>query len=590
MAIARPSSAPAWKLGTGTGNSSTSSTKTITATGARRNASTGTYFKSTNTSSSSSSSSSKNYFTSFFQRIYNEIKRRPIQYATIPSIAAFVGISTNYMGVQMLFYPIQYIGTNGPFSFRLLDDYTVFYPQDYSNQNNHNHNHNNHNHNIHHHNIHHHIHNGNGNNNNINNNNIKFTPYGFLGWQGVVPARTEKMALRLVDIVTKDLLSLKQAFSNLNHVTFAKQMVQPVHEAIQRDCGTYWATALKPFLPLILSHVVKQLQEDIEQVLDLESVVLNAFVRDKVVLVELFQKVGHVELDFLVKSGFGFGLLLGLGQMVAWVVKPKMWTLPVAGALVGYITNWIAIKLLFEPADPVDFGPFVLQGLFESRQVEVSDEFAHFMESRVLSSPMLLDALTNQNEEEMFTFLRRQLPWPIPEHILRAAMEAIRTVALNPSEYEDIHSYVSQSLDIEETLSSRLKKLSSKNFEDLLHPVFQEDEIILIVVGGVLGALAGILQTRLGWGGPNARFKAALMLAGSMAASSVFFVLPNADEVMKMMGMDNNYKKIDDDDDGAVEEEEKPVVKVAPKTKIRRQNSLLRTKSMMIKEQRESEN
>ncbi len=38
------------------------------------------------------------------------------------------------------------------------------------------------------------------------------------------------------------------------------------------------------------------------------------------------------------------------------------------------MTNWIAIKLLFDPAEPVQVGPIMVQGLFESRQVEVSDE------------------------------------------------------------------------------------------------------------------------------------------------------------------------------------------------------------------------
>ena len=51
-------------------------------------------------------------------------------------------------------------------------------------------------------------------------------------------------------------------------------------------------------------------------------------------------------------------------------------------------------------------------------------------------------------------------------------------------------------MDIRRTLEHRLKRLTPKSFEDLLHPVFQEDEIILIVVGGVLGAIAGFLQLR----------------------------------------------------------------------------------------------
>lgn len=390
---------------------------------------------------------------------------------SIPAVAAFVGISTNWMGVKMLFYPIEYFGSE-------------WYRPD------------------------------------------RNTPYGIFGWQGVVPARTEKMASRLVDIITKDLLSLKEAFSYIEPHVLARLLSSPVEDAVRRESGEWWAFVLKPVLPFVLERVLVALSRDIEDVLDLPHVVLDAFVRDKVVLVELFQKVGRVELDFLVKSGFGFGFLLGLAQMGCWAMSPRMWTLPVAGSLVGYVTNWIAIKLLFEPADPIDFGPFVLQGLFESRQVEVSDEFGHFLETRVLSSPHLLDALSNHNEKELHAFLRKQLPPPIPEHVICAAIHAIQTVAANPEKYDEIHRYVSRRLNIEDTLSSRLKLLTPKNFENLLHPVFKEDEIILIVVGGVLGALAGVMQTRLGWGGHNARVKAVATLAIALTSSALFFVLP----------------------------------------------------------------
>jgi hypothetical protein len=229
-------------------------------------------------------------------------------------------------------------------------------------------------------------------------------------------------------------------------------------------------------------------------------------------------------LEFLVNSGFGFGFALGLAQMAAWAVKPAPWTLPVAGALVGYVTNWIAIKLLFEPAEPVNFADIlVVQGLFESRQIEVSDEFGDFMSKRVLSSASLLQELADGGDEgDLFKFLRRQLPYPIPHHILSAAVVAIMEVANNPRLYPELHSYVTEQLDIEETLARRLKKLTPSEFEDLLHPVFQEDETTLIATGGVLGFAAGALQTRLGWGGPGAT-KAALGTIFVTLASSFGF-------------------------------------------------------------------
>ena len=36
--------------------------------------------------------------------------------------------------------------------------------------------------------------------------------------------------------------------------------------------------------------------------------------------------------------------------------------------------------------------------------------------------------------------------------------------------------------------------LSSADFEGMLHPVFQEDEIILIAMGGLLGVVIGLVQ------------------------------------------------------------------------------------------------
>ena len=168
-------------------------------------------------------------------------------------------------------------------------------------------------------------------------------PYGFFGWQGVVPCKTEKMASRLVHIVTDRLLTVKEAFGRMEPDQLASLLLPIVEEELKNEpYGDLWVKILHPLLPRILTHVLGNLQIEIEDILDLRAVVLEAFVRDKIVLVDLFQKVGRVELDFLVESGLGFGFILGLLQMIAWVVKPKPWTLPVAGAVVGYVTNWIA--------------------------------------------------------------------------------------------------------------------------------------------------------------------------------------------------------------------------------------------------------
>lgn len=360
------------------------------------------------------------------------------------------------------------------------------------------------------------------------------TPYGILGWQGVVPTKTEIMARRLVKIVTTQLLSLEEVFGRLDPQELSRLLSPPIEAAIERDCGNVWAAIMKPVLPLLLPLLVKRLQREIDQVLDLDHIVLSAFIRDKGVLVDLFQKVGRVELEFLVNSGFGFGFLLGLAQMAAWARIPAPWTLPAAGALVGYVTNWIAIKFLFEPAEPVNVANImVIQGLFESRQVEVSDEFGQFMNQRVLNSASLLqDLASGEDKGDLYHFLRRHLPYPIPSHILKAAVAGIAEIADHPHRYPHIHRYVSDHLDIEKTLASRLKLLSPKEFEDLLHPVFQEDEMTLIATGGVLGLIAGAFQTQLGWGGVNATPRAWATIAFTLVSSALLYAHQKYEEVL----------------------------------------------------------
>ena len=46
-----------------------------------------------------------------------------------------------------------------------------------------------------------------------------------------------------------------------------------------------------------------------------------------------------------------------------------------------------------------------------------------------------------------------------------------------------LHSYTDSVMQLDDILISRLKRLTPVEFERILHPIFEEDEIILIVSG-----------------------------------------------------------------------------------------------------------
>jgi hypothetical protein len=113
----------------------------------------------------------------------------------------------------------------------------------------------------------------------------------------VVPCKTEKMAARLVHIVTERLLTVEEAFGRLDPNRLAQLLLPIIEDELLKELPQYYGEVIikliRPVLPHLLGRVMATLQKEIDGILDLKSVVLEAFVRDKKVLVELFQKVRH---------------------------------------------------------------------------------------------------------------------------------------------------------------------------------------------------------------------------------------------------------------------------------------------------------
>jgi uncharacterized membrane protein YheB (UPF0754 family) len=56
------------------------------------------------------------------------------------------------------------------------------------------------------------------------------------------------------------------------------------------------------------------------------------------------------------------------------------------------------------------------------------------------------------------------------------------------------YDYMDEVMQIEVTMRDALQAMPPDEFINILRPVFQQDEIKLIIVGGILGLAAGIIQ------------------------------------------------------------------------------------------------
>jgi uncharacterized membrane protein YheB (UPF0754 family) len=172
-------------------------------------------------------------------------------------------------------------------------------------------------------------------------------------------------------------------------------------------------------------------------------------------------------------------------------------------------TNWLALKWIFEPINPTRIGPFILQGQFLRRQKEVAAVFSKFFSEKILCSPKLWDSILNDPAttpafHELFARHFRKVLTIISLGLFRGVPEpetinlVTRTaIAKLPNHIHVLHEYVDKTLGLEETLRTKMAAMSAAKFERVLHPIFEEDELTLILAGAVLGFAAGLVQQGL---------------------------------------------------------------------------------------------
>ncbi len=404
----------------------------------------------------------------YFWEIYNAVSTFITtywEYILIPIISAVIGWGTNVLALKMTFYPLDFIGIR---------------------------------------------------------------PY--FGWQGIIPAKAARMAGMAVDLMTTNLIKIEDQFARLDPKTVSREMkpeldrvaVEIINKVAQAQFPTLWKYATPGMKKRIYSDVAKDLPAVVEEMMvdfknnitdlfDLRGMVIDTLLEDKTLLNTIFIKCGEKEFKFIENSGFYFGFIFGLLQMWLWFYYTNWWILPVAGLIVGYATNWLALKLIFSPQKPIRIGKFVIQGLFIKRQKEVAVEYAKIISLRILTAENVYDNIlygkASDRLSEIVQFHIQKIVDQVGDNygnvmevMSKKRIDVIRNIVAFHFDYDfpiiirKIYDYTEEALDIENTLRDKMSGLAPEEFQSFLRPVFQEDELKLILVGAFLGFVAGLVQ------------------------------------------------------------------------------------------------
>ena len=265
--------------------------------------------------------------------------------------------------------------------------------------------------------------------------------------------------------------------------------------------------------PQFLSAFIADMQTNILSILDIQEMCVQKCVENKEKLNKIFTECGKKEFAFIRLSGFYFGFLFGCIQMTIFMFYDKNWLLPVCGFIVGWFTNYLALKVIFRPIQPKKVcGKFHLQGLFLKRQNEVSETFARVNCVELLDTETMWNFILHGSNKSKFQALLRAHSIVFTEKLIGGlrpfALAAMGTEGFAKMK-EDVaekvieevggilpltYDYTTKALNLEERIKRGMQGLPPDQFEAVLHPVFEEDEMKLILLGGFLGMVVGVIQ------------------------------------------------------------------------------------------------
>jgi uncharacterized membrane protein YheB (UPF0754 family) len=355
--------------------------------------------------------------------------------------------------------------------------------------------------------------------------------WGPFAWQGVVPRHSARMASIATDLITTRLVSPAEIIARLSPERLAEELQQPLQATVGEitsevmadfqpglwESMPYAARALlvrriQAEAPEVITDLLYDIRADVDQLLDLKTMIVSRLVADKSLLNRIFQEAGSKEFTFIARSGIWFGFAIGLVQASAWAIWHNPIILPIFGLFTGWFTDWLALKMIFRPVRPRHFVFWTWQGLFLRRRDEVTQAYADLIARELITPHTLFEALlTGPLSDRVFAMVQRHVQRVIDDQaglarpLVILAVGSTRYQALKrstaeqvmarlPSTLAHVEAYAEEALDIRRTLVHRMQGLSDEDFLLLIRPAFQSDEWILITVGALLGVSMGELQ------------------------------------------------------------------------------------------------
>ncbi len=185
--------------------------------------------------------------------------------------------------------------------------------------------------------------------------------------------------------------------------------------------------------------------------------------------------------------------------------------IPLIGALIGWVTNLIAIKLIFHPYKKINI-PLIkinFQGLLPKRKNEIAETIGKLVEEQLLSMDDVFDLMNNNTTKEKITCLLIptlkqnfycKLPSFVPHSLKKTASNLFEEVLKKETPYmlgkisTELANDVKKEIKFGPIVQNKIEALDFAGLENLVFEVASKELKHIEILGALLGFIIGILQ------------------------------------------------------------------------------------------------
>lgn len=192
-----------------------------------------------------------------------------------------------------------------------------------------------------------------------------------------------------------------------------------------------------------------------------------------------------------------------------------LYAFPIISALIGWITNYLAVKMLFHPKIPIKILGVSIHGVFPKRQKQIAKKLGDLVANELFSiSDLKVEVESMIATEETMDLIGKKIEKTIRNKLVQnfpmlsmfLTDEMVEKVTnLFKAELQEflietaqgIGSKIEEKVSIEKIVREKVEAFSTDKLEEILYSIMKKEFRFIEITGAVLGFLIGCIQVSL---------------------------------------------------------------------------------------------